>query len=149
MFQSEYRTAVQYIVHQAVPQRLDLIRWHEDSEHGQVMRAAFAATVFAYFIAASHASAGEVVMSCTVEESGPSHARRVWELRFDQTNQLVYIAKTMSTAAITDTKISFRVDLGTGVPFSFSIDRASGIIRVTGSAGSLYSGQCKTVNSSN
>jgi hypothetical protein len=41
------------------------------------------------------------------------------------------------------------VDLGTGVPFSFSIDRASGIIRVTGSAGSLYSGLCKTVSSSN
>lgn len=112
------------------------------------MRAAFAATVFAYFIAASQASADEVVMSCTVEESGPSHARRVWELRFDQANQLVYIAKTMSTAAITDTKISFRVDLGTGVPFSFIIDRATGAIHVSGSAGSLYSGLCKAVKPS-
>ncbi|HXP25529.1 MAG TPA: hypothetical protein VN891_07095 [Steroidobacteraceae bacterium] len=112
------------------------------------MRAAFAAIVVAYFITAPHASADEVVMSCAVEESGPNHARRVWDLTFDQKNQLVYIAKTTSTAAITDTKITFRVDLGNGVPLSFAIDRASGSIRVTGSAGSLYSGQCKVVDSS-
>ena len=112
------------------------------------MRAAFAAMVVAYFVVASHASADEVVMSCAVEESGPNHARRVWELRFDPTNQLVYIANTMSTAAINDTKITFRVDLGTGVPFSFSIDRATGIIHVSGSAGSLYSGLCKPVKPS-
>ena len=71
-------------------------------------------------------------------------ARRTWELKFDQTNQLVYIAKTMSTAAITDGKITFRVDLGNGVPLSFAIDRPTGLIRVTGSAGLLYSGTCKT-----
>jgi hypothetical protein len=107
------------------------------------MRAAFGAIVVAYFIVAPHASADEVVMSCAVEESGPNHTRRVWELKFDQKNQLVYIANTMSTAAITDSKISFRVDLGNGVPLSFAIDRGTGSIRVTGSAGSLYSGQCK------
>ena len=112
------------------------------------MRAAFAALVVAYFIAAPHASADEVVMSCAMEESGPNHARRTWELTFDQKNQLVYIAKTTSTAAITDSKITFRVDLGNGVPLSFAIDRASGSIRVTGSAGSLYSGQCKLVDPS-
>jgi hypothetical protein len=112
------------------------------------MRAAFAAIVVAYFIAAPHASADEVVMSCTVEESGPNHARRMWELTFDQKNQLVYIAKTTSTAAITDGKITFRVDLGNGVPLSFAIDRASGSIRVSGSAGSLYSGQCKVIDPS-
>ncbi len=87
-------------------------------------------------------------MSCAVEESGPNHARRLWELRFDQKNQLVYVANTMSTAAITDSKISFRVDLGNGVPLSFTIDRSTGFIRVSGSAGSLYSGQCKTVEAS-
>lgn len=111
------------------------------------MRAAFGAIVVAYFIAAPPLRAEEVVMSCTVEESGPNHSRRLWELRFDQTNQLVYIANTMSTAAITDNKISFRVDLGNGVPLSFAIDRPSGSIRVTGSSGSLYSGQCKVVDS--
>jgi hypothetical protein len=110
------------------------------------MRAAFGAMVIAYFIAAPHASADEVVMSCAVEESGPNHARRSWELKFDQTNQLVYIANTMSTAAITDSKISFRVDLGNGVPLSFAIERSTGMIRVSGSAGSLYSGQCKVIN---
>jgi hypothetical protein len=31
---------------------------------------------------------------------------------------------------------------------SFAIDRATGFIRVTGSAGSLYSGQCKTAETS-
>ena len=108
------------------------------------MRAAFGAMVFAYFIAAPLLRAEEVVMSCAVEESGPNHARRTWELKFDQTNQLVYIANTMSTAAITDGKITFRVDLGNGVPLSFAIDRSSGLIRVTGSAGLLYSGTCKT-----
>jgi hypothetical protein len=112
------------------------------------MRAAFGAMVVAYFIAAPHARAAEVVMSCAVEESGPNHARRVWELRFDQKNQLVYIQNNMSIAAITDSKITFRVDLGNGVPLSFAIDRSTGSIRVTGSSGSLYSGQCKTVDSS-
>jgi hypothetical protein len=86
-------------------------------------------------------------MSCAVEESGPNHAHRLWELRFDQKNQLVYIQNNMSIAAITDSKISFRVDLGNGVPLSFAIDRPTGFIRVSGSAGSLYSGQCKIVDS--
>jgi hypothetical protein len=110
------------------------------------MRAAFSAVVVAYFIATPHASADEVVLSCAVEESGPNHARRTWELTYDQKNQLVYIAKTMSTAAITDSKITFRVDLGNGIPLSFAIDRATGFIRVSGSAGSLYSGQCKVLD---
>jgi hypothetical protein len=110
------------------------------------MRAAFGAIVVAYFIAAPHASAEEVVMSCVVEESGPHHARRVWELTFDQTNQMVHIANSSSTAAIDDSKITFRVDLGNGVPLSFAIDRSTGFIRVTDSAGSLYSGQCKIVD---
>ena len=85
------------------------------------MRAAFGAIVVAYFVAAPSLRAEEVVMSCTVEESGPNHARRMWELKFDQKNQLVYIANTTSTAAITDGKISFRVDLGNGVPLSFAM----------------------------
>lgn len=109
------------------------------------MRAAFGAIVVAYFIAAAQARAEDVVLSCAVEESGPNHAHRLWQLSFDQKNQLVYIAKTMSTAAITDSKITFRVDLGNGVPLSFAIDRATGSIHVTGSAGSLYSGQCQVV----
>jgi hypothetical protein len=109
------------------------------------MRAAFGAVVVAYFIAAPLLRAEEVVLSCAVEESGPNHARRVWELTFDQKYQLVYIAKTTSTAAITDSKISFRVDLGNGVPLSFAIDRSTGSILVSGSSGTLYSGQCRPV----
>jgi hypothetical protein len=112
------------------------------------MRATFSALVVAFFFAVPQASAEEVVLSCAVEESGPNHARRIWELRFDQKNQLVYIGKTMSTAAITESKITFRVDLGTGVPFSFAIDRSTGLIRVTGSIGALYSGVCKPINPS-
>ncbi len=112
------------------------------------MRAAFGATIVAYFIAAPLLRAGEVVMSCAVEEAGPNHAHRTWELKFDQTNQLVYIAKTTSTAAITDGKITFRVDMGNGVPLSFAIDRSTGLIRVSGSAGLLYSGTCKTADPS-
>lgn len=110
------------------------------------MRAAFGAMMIAYFIVAPYASAEEVVMSCVVEESGPRHARRVWELTFDQTNQLVHIANSSSTAAIDDSKITFRVDLGNGVPLNFAIDRSTGVIHVADSAGSLYSGQCKVVD---
>ena len=118
----------------------------QDFEHGWVMRAAFGAIVVAFFIAAPHARAEDVVLSCAVEESGPNHAHRLWQLSFDQKNQLVYIAKTLSTAAITDSKITFRVDLGNGVPLSFAIDRSTGSIHVTGSSGSLYSGQCQVVS---
>lgn len=125
----------------------NLVRCRQDVEHGQVMRAAIGPMVVAYLMAATPLRAGEIVMSCAVEESGPNHARRQWELRFDQENQLVYIANTTSTAAITNSKISFRVDLGNGVPLSFAIDRSSGAIHVTGSAGSLYTGQCKIVDS--
>lgn len=113
------------------------------------MRAAFGAMVVACLIAAPPVRAEEVVMSCVLEESGPNHAHRMWELKFDQKNQLVYVANTTSTAAITDSKISFRVDLGNGVPLSFAIDRTTGLIRVTGTAGSLYSGQCKVIPPSN
>jgi hypothetical protein len=112
------------------------------------MRAAFVALIVAGLFAAARASAEEVVLSCAVEESGPNHARRLWEITFDQKNQLVYLVKTTATAAITDSKITFRVDLGTGVPFSFAIDRTTGSIKVTGSSGSLYSGQCKVIDPS-
>jgi hypothetical protein len=92
--------------------------------------------------ACSHVFAEEIAMSCAVQDTTPKHAQRTWELSYDPANQLVYIAQTVATAAITAARITFRVDLGTGVPFSFDIDRASGAIRVTGSAGALYTGQC-------
>ena len=92
--------------------------------------------------AGPHAFAEEIAMSCAVQDTTPKHAQRTWELSFDPANQLVYIVKTVATAAITAARITFRVDLGTGVPFSFDIDRASGAIRVSGSSGALYTGQC-------
>jgi len=110
------------------------------------MRAFLGTLVFAGFAAASHAKAEEVVLSCIIEETATNHARRTWEIAFDQQNQIVTFGKTVATAAISEAKITFRVDLGTGVPFSFAIDRATGLIRVTGSSGVLYNGQCKTVN---
>src|ERR1700761_5014147 len=84
--------------------------------------------------ASSHALAQEIAMSCMVQDTTPKNAQHTWELSFDPANQLAYIADKVATAAITTTRITFRVDLGTGVPFSFDIDRASGAIRVTGSA---------------
>jgi hypothetical protein len=110
------------------------------------MRACLGTIVVACLGAASHAYAQEVVLSCLVEESGTNHARRTWEIEFDQQNQIVTVGKTVSTAAITDAKITFRVDLGTGVPFSFAIDRTTGIIRVSGNSGVLYNGQCKVAS---
>jgi len=99
--------------------------------------------VIACFIAVSQANAEEVAMSCAVQDTTPNHARRSWDLSFDQANQLVFIANKVATAAITPASITFRVDLGAGVPFSFEIDRLSGAIRVSGTTGALYTGQCK------
>jgi hypothetical protein len=107
------------------------------------MRMFLGSIVVACLAAASQAYAQEVVLSCLVEETGTNHARRTWEIEFDQQNQIVTVGKTVSTAAITDAKITFRVDLGTGVPFSFVIDRTTGLIRVSGNSGVLYNGQCK------
>jgi hypothetical protein len=109
------------------------------------MRTSIGIIAAACFIAVSQAKAEEVAMSCAVQDTTVNHARRTWDLSFDQANQLVYIAKTVATAAITQATITFRVDLGTGVPFTFFIDRASGAIRVTESAGALYTGECKVV----
>ncbi len=82
-------------------------------------------------------------MPCAVEESGPNHARRVWELRFDQKNQLVYIAKPHVHRRHHRQQNHLSGGLGKRCTLSFAIDRLTGFIRVTGSAGSLYSGQCK------
>lgn len=111
------------------------------------MRLSIGMAVIACFIAVSRAHAEEVAMSCAVQDTTPNHARRTWDLTFDQANQLVSIANTVATAAITQAAITFRVDLGTGVPFSFAIDRLSGAIRVSGTAGALYTGQCKVKES--
>jgi hypothetical protein len=108
------------------------------------MRAYIGLLAIAFFTA-SHALAAEVAMSCNVQDTTPKHAPRTFDLSFDQSDQLVYISKTVAPASITQAVISFRVDLGTGVPFSFTIDRMSGVIRVTGTAGALYNGECKVV----
>ena len=111
------------------------------------MRLSMGIVVIACFIAMSQANAEEVAMTCAVQDTTPNHARHTWELSFDQANQLVNIANTVAAAAITQAAITFRVDLGTGVPFSFAIDRVSGAIRVSGTAGALYTGQCKVKES--
>lgn len=105
-----------------------------------------AAGTLAALTSAQVAGAAEVVLTCNVEDTGTGHARRTWEISFDQQNQLVYVGKTVSTAAITDARITFRVDLGAGVPFSFDIDRTTGNISVTGNARILYNGQCKVTD---
>jgi hypothetical protein len=97
------------------------------------------------FSACPHAFAENVVMSCAVEEAGPNHARRTLEVSFDQQNQLAYVSNKVATAAITDAKITFRIDLGAGVPFSFTIDRKTGNISVSSDVRMLYNGQCKVV----
>lgn len=109
------------------------------------MRAFLAALAITFFFVAPHAIAEDVMLSCLVTETAVSHTQRTFELTIDQTNQLVYIGKAVATAAITAGSITFRVDLGTGLPFSFAIDRTTGLIRVTGNAGPLYSGQCKVI----
>jgi hypothetical protein len=98
--------------------------------------------------AAQCANAENVTLSCIAEETGAKHARRSWEIAFDRQNQLVYIGNTVSPAAITETSITFRVDLGTGIPYSFAIDRTTGFISVTGSVSVMYKGQCEVADAS-
>jgi hypothetical protein len=105
-----------------------------------------AVAIVACLGAAQCANAESVMLSCIAEETGAKHARRSFEIVFDRQNQLVSIGKTVATAAITETSITFRVDLGTGIPFSFAIDRTTGIISVTGSVSVLYKGQCKVAD---
>ncbi len=100
------------------------------------------------FLAGPHAFADEVTLSCVVDETAPKHGRLTWEIKFDQRNQLVYIGSNVITAAITDARIDFRVDLGTGVPMTFAIDRGTGSIGVIGTRGPLYNGQCKVIDPS-
>jgi hypothetical protein len=107
-----------------------------------------AAAIIACLGAAQYANAENVTLSCLVEETGAKHARRSFEIAFDRQNQLVYIGKTVATAAITESSITFRVDLGTGIPFSFAIDRTTGFISVTGSVSVLYKGQCRVADAS-
>jgi hypothetical protein len=109
------------------------------------MRLSVGVVVAICFMPALHADAGEVAMSCIVQDTTPKHAQRTFDLSFDQANQLVYISQSVATAAITQSTITFRVDLASGVPFSFAIDRLTGVIHVTGTAGALYNGQCKVV----
>ena len=108
------------------------------------MRALLGILVAASMVPAQ-AIAAEIAMSCSVEDTTAKHARRTFDLSYDQSDQLVYISKTTATAAITSTMITFRVDLGTGVPFNFAINRTSGAITVTANAGALYNEQCKVV----
>lgn len=108
------------------------------------MRALLAILV-ASFIVPAQAIGAEIAMSCSVEDTTPKHARRTFDLSFDQSDQLVYISKTTATAAITPVTVTFRVDLGTGVPFNFVINRATGAISVSANASALYNGQCKVV----
>ena len=58
------------------------------------MRISVGIVLAACFIAVSAANAQEVTMTCAVQDTTANHARRTWELSFDQANQLVYIAKT-------------------------------------------------------
>ncbi|HEY2675546.1 MAG TPA: hypothetical protein VGI65_01165 [Steroidobacteraceae bacterium] len=106
------------------------------------------ATLALCFCSCPYASAENVVMSCAVEEAGPNHARRTLEISFDQQNQLAYVSSKVATAAITDARITFRIDLGAGLPFSFDIDRKTGAISVRSDARVLYNGQCKVAGSS-
>jgi hypothetical protein len=95
-----------------------------------------------------NAYANDVTLSCIVDETAPKHGRLTWEITVDQHDQLIYIGTNTITAAITDARIEFRVDLESGVPMSFVIDRTTGVIGVTGSRGVLYNGQCKVVEPS-
>jgi hypothetical protein len=102
-------------------------------------------TVGTLLLSFQNAFADDVTLSCIVDETAPKHGRLTWEIAFDQRSQLVYMGKNVITAAITDARIEFRVDLGAGIPMSFAIDRTTGSIGVTGTRGVLYNGQCKVV----
>ncbi|MEP6886127.1 MAG: hypothetical protein ABJC66_15380 [Gammaproteobacteria bacterium] len=96
------------------------------------------------------AKAADTTLACLLEDS-VSHAQRALEISFNERAQYVTVNGKTAVADISDTRITFRVELSDRVPLDFALDRASGVINIVSTASSaktrvIYSGQCKILD---
>jgi hypothetical protein len=93
------------------------------------------------------AHAADTKLVCLLEDSA-THAQRTLEVVFNERAQYVTVNGKTAIADISNTSITFRVELAAGAPLDFAVDRASGIINIMSTNSSaktklIYTGQCK------
>jgi hypothetical protein len=98
------------------------------------------------------AHAADAKLVCLLEDS-VTHAQRTLEVVFNERAQYVTVNGKTAIADISNTSITFRVELAAGAPLDFAVDRASGAINITSTNSSaktklIYTGQCKATDPS-
>ncbi len=96
------------------------------------------------------AHAADATLVCLLEDS-VTHAQRSLEVVFNERAQYVTVNGKTAIADISDTSITFRVELAAGAPLDFAVDRASGAINIVSTNSSaktklIYTGQCKATD---
>ena len=109
------------------------------------------AALFACCFGCGLAQAADTKMVCLIEDS-VTHAQRALEVVFNERAQYVTVNGKTAIADISDSRITFRVELSAGAPLDFAVDRASGTINIISTISSvktklIYTGQCKTADS--
>jgi len=101
---------------------------------------------------AQAADAADKKLVCLLDDS-VSHSQRTLEIVFNERAQYVTVNGKTAIAGISDTRITFRVELAAGAPLDFAVEpRSTGTINISSSNGAakartVYTGQCKTVDS--
>jgi hypothetical protein len=98
------------------------------------------------------AHAADAKLVCLLEDS-VTRAQRTLEVVFNERAQYVTVNDKTAIADISNTSITFRVELAPGAPLDFAVDRASGAINITSTNSSaktklIYTGQCKATDPS-
>ena len=98
------------------------------------------------------AHAADAKLVCMLDDS-VTHAQRTLEVVFNERAQYVTVNGKTAIADISNTSITFRVELAAGAPLDFAVDRASGAINITSTNSSaktklIYTGQCKSTDPS-
>lgn len=83
-----------------------------------------------------------MTLSCQLDWTDKNHSKEGTEIAFDQQSQKVRVGGHEVPAVISDSRITFQVDLGTGAPLGFAIDRMSGLITIVGMYEPIANGQC-------
>ncbi len=95
------------------------------------------------------AHAADAKLVCLLEDS-VTHAQRPLEVVFNERAQYVTVNGKTAIADISNTSITFRVELSAGAPLDFAFDRASGTINIVSTNSSaknklIYTGQCRAI----
>ena len=108
--------------------------------------------LFVCSLGCGSAHAADTKLVCLLEDS-VTHAQRAMEVVFNERAQYVTVNGKTAIADISDTRITFRVELSAGAPLDFAVDRASGAINILSTNSSaktklIYTGQCKATDPS-